>query len=169
MSDKQPLDLRSLGDVDSPEVVHEALTRFRKRTVTRYVWLALLAILLVAGIAWARTPTTLSDRIDRASSAVEPSRTWRLDGASIGVERVVDLGGGIGFRLEILPDPGRGFVDVRASNQIDALRAGRLTLYLEVAPPADGVVDLTVSYGHTSQRITVDLRTLRVPDSYWRG
>lgn len=47
--DEQPLDLRHLSEVSSPEVVREAVRRFRRRVLLRSAWL-LLAVLVGAGL-----------------------------------------------------------------------------------------------------------------------
>jgi hypothetical protein len=170
MSEREPLDLRALGDVDSPEVVREALAKFRRRIVTRYVWLVVLAGLLVAGVIWGRTPTDLVGRVDRAGTATIPTRTWRLQDSTLGIDRVVDLGDTIGLRLEVLPDPSaRGSLNVSATGEVGAEGLGRWTRYLEVTPPPDGIVMLTVRQGRLTEHVAVDLRSLGVSSSYWKG
>ena len=169
MSDRQPLDLRALGDVDSPEVVHAALSAFRRRIFTRYVWILLVAVLLVAGVIWGRTPTTLPNRVDQARTFSQPGVTWRMPNATIGLERVSDLGDTLGLKFEVVPDPGAAPPTISSPTSVNDEAVGFWTRYIEVPNPASGVVTVTVEQGKSTQKITFDLAKIYVPDSYWKG
>ncbi len=47
MTDESPLDLRSLGDVESPEVVRAALRRFRRNALRTAAWVAVVGLVAV--------------------------------------------------------------------------------------------------------------------------
>jgi hypothetical protein len=142
MSERPPLDLRALGDVDSPEVVREALRRFRRRIVTRYVWLALAIVVFGAAVIWGRTPTTLQERIDQASAYVAANPIWRVPGASVALERATGLGDDhIGFHFVVI---GRN-VNLRMTGQVSAESVYPFDRYIEIERPSGGRATLIVS------------------------
>ena len=64
---EEPLDLRALADVDEPDVLREALRTFRRRVLTRYVWITVGIGLAIAAAVWGLQPSTLSERMDASS------------------------------------------------------------------------------------------------------
>ena len=46
----EPLDLRTLAEVDESDVVKVALKTFRRRILTRYVWITLVIGLVLAAV-----------------------------------------------------------------------------------------------------------------------
>jgi hypothetical protein len=67
MSERPPLDLRSLADVDAPEVVHEALKAFRRRFWTRYLWIALVVGLAGMSFISGTKPSDVRERMEASS------------------------------------------------------------------------------------------------------
>lgn len=144
MSNQPPLDLRALADVDAPELVHEALRRFRRRILARSVWI-LLAAVAVALIIWTRTPTTLAERVDQASRAIEAHPVWQAHGATVALDRVASLGDGrLGFHFVVI---GEGLVTLRMSGQVATQNLGWWNKYVEIERPAHGYPTLTIVTG----------------------
>jgi hypothetical protein len=145
MSDRPPLDLRALADVEAPEVVHEALRRFHRKILTRYVWILLAAVIGVVAVVWARTPTTLAERTDQASRTIEAHPVWQADGATVALDRVASLGDGrLGFHFVVI---GRGLVTLRMSGQMASEDVGWANRYVEIERPAHGYPTLTIIVG----------------------
>ncbi len=169
MSDEQvPLDLRTLADVDSPEVVRAALRTFRRRIVTRYVWLGVGALVLVAAVMWGRTPSTLQQRIDGANAAVVPEAVWHVPGGTVALDRVVDLGDTVGLHLIVLPD-GRSQPrpHVSVTGEVSSMWYGSWDEYLEIAPSRGGIPVLTVKVQGHVERIPLD-QDAGIPTQIWR-
>jgi hypothetical protein len=145
MSDRPPVDLRALADVEAPEVVHEALRRFRRKILTRYVWILLAAVIAVVAVVWAQTPTTLAERTDQASRAIEAHPVWQAHGATVALDRVASLGDGrLGFHFVVI---GRGLVTLRMSGQVATENVGWANKYVEIERPAQGYPTLTIVAG----------------------
>jgi hypothetical protein len=166
MSEQPPLDLRALADVDPPEVVREALRTFRRRIVTRYVWLALAIVVFGAAVLWGRTPTTLQQRVDSARPAAFVDAVWRVEGATVALDKVVDLGDRIGLHLVAVPDDPDHRVEIFVSGQIAGERVDSWDRYLEVEPTDDDPT-LTVSVRGASSRFPL-LGAGGIPDSVWK-
>lgn len=132
MTDETPVDLRSLADVDSPEVVHEALVRFRRRAISRYLWVGLAALLFGTAVLWGTTPTTLADRVDGADVVVNIERVWRVDGVNIALDRIADLGDTKGLHFLVIPDRGGLGVGMSVTDSIVAMQVGAWERYVEV-------------------------------------
>jgi hypothetical protein len=139
----EPIDLRTLADVDSPEVVREALRSFRRRVVTRYLWIAVAIVVAVVGIRWAQQPTTLHERIDEASRYIEAHPIWVVPGATVSLERVADLGDDrLGFHFVVI---GRG-ASLRLTGQVTwGQDPGYFDRYIEIRKPVEGYPTLTIT------------------------
>lgn len=166
MSEQPPLDLRALADVDSPEVVRGALRTFRRRIVTRYVWLVLAIVLFGAAVLWGRTPTTLEQRVEAAHSAAYIDAVWRVRGATVALDKVADLGDRIGLHLVAVPDQPDRRVEVSVSGEIAGEQVDSWDRYLEVEPTTDHPI-LTVSLRGVSARFPL-LGTGGIPASVWK-
>lgn len=104
-----PLDLRSLGEVDEPEVIRAALRRFRRRVLVRGVAiLAVVAVLVGLRVAGPWRPT-IAQRIERAQGE-QVGGTWRVGRATVVLVRAADLGEDTGLHLLVL-DPTAGAFD----------------------------------------------------------
>jgi hypothetical protein len=142
MSGQPPLDLRALGEVGSPEVVHEALRRFRRRILTRSVWVVAAGVLGVLAILWARSPSSLADRVDASARGITAHPIWHANGVTVALDRVADLGDGrLGFHFVVL---GRGLPSVQMSGQVASESVGFADRYIEIEPPAEGYPTLTI-------------------------
>jgi hypothetical protein len=171
-----PMDLRSLGEVDSPEVVSAALARFRRRIWTRYLWaLAIVAAVAVVSLQ-AFQPDDLRQRIERADGSLT-NGVYVAGDARIGVDRVDDLGDTVGLHLVTLPAAKATFgsaptgPQLRIDGSVTSERTGAFDRWVEIDPPADGVVHVrALGPGCPGQgcRIDIDLGALGVPDSTWR-
>lgn len=145
MNERPPIDLRSLADVDSPEVVHEALRTFRRRTLVRFVWLVMAAGIGAIAVWWGNTPTTLAERVDSASTAIEAHPSWHVPGGAIGLDRVALLDDGrLGFHLVVIRT-GRYAVELRISGQVASEEVGWLDRYVEIERPTTGYPTLTIT------------------------
>jgi hypothetical protein len=181
MSDDR-LDLRALGDVDSPEVLSGALRAFRRRVLTRYLWAAaaVLAVALV-GFWWSR-PDSLSDRI-AAAGGVRVWRTADAGGVRLGVSRVADLGETVGIELVVLPPPGSPKTgpirnpSVKVQGSVLDQQWEPFLRWFEVPAAPPGADDLRVSVvirgagctGAQACAVTLDLAELGVPASTFGG
>lgn len=129
VSDETPLNLRALADVDEPDVVRDALRRFRRRILTRYVWIAAAAGVAVAVALWGRTPTTLSERVDEARRQIIAHPVWRANGATIALDRVADLGDGrLGFHFVVIGSAAR----LQMTGQVAIESVGSFDQYIEI-------------------------------------
>jgi hypothetical protein len=145
MSDQPPLDLRALADVDAPEVIHEALRRFRRKILARSVWVVVLAGVAVVVVVWVRTPTTLAERVDQASRTIEAHPVWHAHGATVALDRVASLGDGrLGFHFVVI---GKGLVTLRMSGQVATENVGWWNKYVEIERPVHGYPTLTIVGG----------------------
>jgi len=151
MSDQPPLDLRALADVDAPDVVHEALRRFRRKILVRSVWVVFAALAVVA-IVWVRTPTTLAERVDQASRAIEAHPVWHAHGATVALDRVARLGDDrLGFHFVVI---GKG-VTLRMSGQVATEDVGWANQYVEIRRPTQGYPTLTIIVGEQRSSFTL--------------
>jgi hypothetical protein len=168
MSD-EPLDLRSLADVDAPDVVHDALRTFRRRVLTRYVWITLAVVLALGALVWGLQPHTLQERIDRASPVYQPQASWQLAGMSVGLARVVDLGDTVGMRFAVVPLRAANQGDtVRIDGQLQAVSTGDgFDTYIEVPKTTDGIYRMVPNSGAPGS-VTIDLGAMRVPEDVWK-
>ena len=178
MSDDR-LDLRSLGEVDSPEVVGAALSQFRRRLWTRSLWI--VAALAAVGLVWAQVgrPDDLRERIERAEGTLTLTNAVYEAGASrIGLDRVADLGDTVGLHLVALPEPRAGYgsgprgPELQVEAVVQGERLDAFDHWYEIQPPDDGIVGVRViGLGCPAPkgcRIEIDLRALGVPATTWR-
>jgi len=173
MSDESPLDLRTLADVESPEVVREALRTFRRRLWTRYVWIGLAIVFAGVAFVVGARPSDLREEMEDANLRVFPESVWRLDDASVALVEVADLGDTMGLHFVALPDPGTPDLALTVEGAVDALMPSRYDLYSEVLRSRD----ITVTVGPSRCRpgceeqetLVLDLRELGVPENLWRS
>lgn len=190
MNDDRPMDLTSLGDVAAPDVVRGALRRFRRRVFTTGALVAVAALSLAGGLAWAAVfHRTLPEQIAGAPGTALGVTVTEGDVVTI-VERVAKLDYGLAIHLyRAAPDaPRRADYSYRFSGVRNAEQRGTTAVgdhYYVIAPPADGVVRgaLRVQQGcdpppgggecrtelETVQRFTIDLAELGVPEDVWEG
>jgi hypothetical protein len=175
MSD-QPIDLRSLADVDAPEVVHEALKAFRRRFWTRYLWVVL--VVAFAGVSFfsATKPSDVRDRMEASSLRSFPSATWRIEGSTVALAEVSDLGDGTGLRFIVVPDPGVEAPGVGVERSLASFTEVAYDTYLVIPKSNDGRVTFAVGpsgcvpdCADGQIDTTVDLGALGIPDETWRA
>lgn len=176
MSEQPPVDLRSLANVDAPEVVHEALKAFRRRFWTRYLWIALVVAFTGVSFISATKPSDVRGRMEAASLRAFPTATWRIEGSTVVLAEVSDLGDGTGLRFIVVPDervepPGVGVLRSLAS-----FRDGIYDTYLVIPKSSDGQLTFAVGpsgcvpeCGTGQTETTVDLGALGIPDQTWRA
>ena len=185
MSDETPLDLRSLADVDSPEVAREALRTFRRRLWTRYLWIGLAIALGAVVLFVGSRPSNLREEMEAANVRAFPERVWRVPGATIALEEVADLGDAMGLHFVFLPDPDTpslGFW-VEAEHvgpgpgltfPLYGMQWGSFNSYVKMQK---GPTVLRVILGRTGcvpfcdqqEVLAIDLRELGMPESVWRA
>jgi len=152
---EQPLDLRSLGDIDSPEVVRVALKRFRRRALRSVAWLLLGAAAIASFVVADATQRTLGERIE-AAPGTTAGAVYRVEGMTATLEQIADLGQVTGFHL-IVAVPGTGpqtntgqsLYEVEVPRATDVLlersRSIRLFhLWFSLRVPSDGRISLPV-------------------------
>jgi hypothetical protein len=100
----EPLDLRTLAEVDEPDVVKVALKTFRRRILTRYVWITLVIGLVLAAVFWGLQPTTLEQRVQSATPVDEPQYVWRVVGLGVGWFTLAKLGDDVGMQFVVVPN-----------------------------------------------------------------
>jgi hypothetical protein len=171
MADERPLDLRALADVDEPEVVRDALRRFRRRVLTRYVWVVAAVVVAGSAVVWGRTPTTLQQRVDAARNVVYVDRVWRVDGVTVGLDRVADLGDTVGLHFVVIPGPEMraGNAHIEVTGQVAGMGFREWDRYVEIRRmPAGRVPTLTIVVNGRSDRIPLGPRNAGVPPDIWR-
>jgi hypothetical protein len=178
MSERPPLDLRSLADVDSPDVVREALKTFRRRLVTRYVWMALLIVTLVAGAVWANTPTDLVEAVGKSDLVVGPrDAIWDVEGVRVSLLVVAELGDTVGLHFVALPPAGvpAAGVGLTVDPSLRGEGFSNWESYVEVPRSDDGrfAVHVHLICGGCpreagSNVFIVDLGALHVPENIWK-
>ena len=175
MSEPRPLDLRALADVDAPEVVHEALKAFRRRFWTRYLWIALVVAFAGVSFISGTKPSDVRERMEASSLRSFPTMSWRIEGSTVALAEVSDLGDGTGLRFIVVPDPGVEVPGVGVSLSLATFSAGTYDTYLVIQKSTDGRLTFAVgpsgcvpecASGQTET--TVDLGALGVPDQAWR-
>lgn len=175
MDEQSPLDLRSLADVDAPEVVHEALKAFRRRFWTRYVWIALLIGFAGVSFISSTKPSDVRDRMQAASLRAFPTARWRIEDSTVALAEVSDLGDGTGVRFIVVPDPGVDVPGVGVPRSLARFSDGDYDTYLVIPRSSDGRLTFAVGPSGcvpecpTGQiETTVDLAALGIPDETWR-
>jgi len=104
----QPLDLRSLADVETPEVLGAALKAFRRRVLRRNIWILLAIAALIAVFIWSLQPHDLQERIESANTGVTPDgAVWKVGEVSVALDDVVPLSDStMGLHLVVIPASG---------------------------------------------------------------
>jgi hypothetical protein len=165
---EQPLDLRALAAVDEPEVLRDALRTFRRRVLTRYVWITLALALVLVAVLWGLQPLTLEERIEEARPAHWPATAWHRGGASIGLSRVADLGDSVGMHFVVIGEEGLDWdLQVAGSLQNEASGDG-FDAYVEVPKTRDGRYMVAASSSSRPKEFIVDLSAIGVPSSIWK-
>ncbi|MGZ4151020.1 MAG: hypothetical protein ACXVP3_01095 [Actinomycetota bacterium] len=164
MSSERPLDLRALSAVDEPEVVRQALRTFRRRILTRYVWLVVAVVLAFAVLRWSQAPSTLAERIEHAPRGVVAHPVWHAAGATISLDSVADLGDGrLGFHFVVIA---KGTASLRMTGQVASELDFPFDHYIEIER-APGYPTLTVLAG--GRRATVSFAPgSGIPAAVWR-
>jgi hypothetical protein len=182
MSDDR-LDLRALGDVESPEVVGAALSEFRRRILTRSLWI--FAAIVAAGLVVYQLtrPDTLRDEIERADRTIVAA-TAEAGDIRLGLDLVSDLGDTFGLHLVVISAPEADLemptrwpaVRIRAKPQLRSESWGPFDRYLEVpAGPGGRPVKVSVTVvgpgcaGPKGCDVIFDLDQLGVPSTATGG
>jgi hypothetical protein len=180
MSDGPIPDLRSLAEVEEPDVVKAALAAFRRRLWTRYVWVVVIAVAVAAAVVIVTRTDTLRDAIEGASSATIVRGSWEAGDVRIGLDRVASLDDGLGLHfVEIGPSRGSGSrpdtsaYPMTIEGSIETETWGMFDVYVEVLPPADRTIRVRVDGadcgGGPPCSFVVDLRDLGVQRTIWEG
>jgi hypothetical protein len=164
---EQPLDLRALADVDEPEVLRGALRTFRRRVLTRYVWITLALALALAAVLWGLQPLTLEERVEEASPLYQPETVWHRGGASIALSRVVDLGDTVGMHFVVIGKEGPGWSLQVAGSLKNVASGDGFDAYVEVPQTPDGRYTVAASTSGRPKDFVVDLSAIGVPSSIW--
>lgn len=188
MSDER-LDLGSLADVETPDVVRSAMRRFRRRVFTTGALVALSALGLAGGIAWATLfHRTLAEQVEEAPG-IDVGVVLSDRGAVTLLERVARTEDGVALHLHLAAagaDRGSNyfyrFGEVR--NFFDEGPQRVHDFYYVVAPQPDGSVDgaLRLQEGCDSprferacevesarvHRFTIDFEELGIPERLWK-
>lgn len=174
MSDQVPLDLRSLAEVDEPEVIRAALRRFRRRLWTRYLWVGLAIIGAVIALVVGARPSGLREEMEAADVRAFPATTYRFEDVSVALTEVSDLGDTMGLHFVVVPDVGGANPAVAVEGVLLATGHGSHDNYIEAEKVSDGLLTMTVGgvwcvpnckQGYEE---TIDLRELGVPPQVWR-
>jgi hypothetical protein len=148
MSDEAPIDLRSLGDVSSPDVVRAALRDFRRRALHRYVWIGIVIALAALATIVFPPQRGLDDRIGAAEGA-PVGYSFDVGDSAWTLVRVADLGDTLGLQFVVRrppPDPGGPSWWLQLHGQRSALatsESGSRTsdmAWFEIDRPSGGVV-----------------------------
>ncbi len=174
MSDETPLDLRSLADVESPEVVREALRTFRRRLWTRYLWIGLAIVLGAVTLVVGNRPSNLREEMERADVRSAPaSPVWHVGGLSIALAEVADLGDSTGLHFVVLPDAGSN-ASIWVGGSTYAMAWGDYDTYAKVPKGTNGTIEVTVGPSGCvptcpkQESFAINLRKLRIPANVWR-
>lgn len=177
MSEREPLDLRSLADVESPEVVRTALKRFRWRLLRRNLWIAMAVVVAVSAFLYAQQPHGLDERIDRSRVTTTSGQgIWHAGSSTVALSEVAELSSSTyGLRLVVVPEaPFVGSVTVSVRGQVDVERVGPWQWDFELPRSTDGAANVIVERScdgtrcETSGTVSIDLRTLHVPQNIWK-
>lgn len=178
MSDP-PLDLRSLADIDAPDVVRGALRTFRRRTLVRSLWGLLAGVVAVVIIYAAVQPHSLPARITSASLVYHPpGATWQFGDERIALADVAKLGDKLGLHLVVVAPSGSTLgaqTSMQPKGTLDSLETGSVDHWYEVSRPKAGIIHVSIFRTGSCQTINrctgsldIDLAALGVPDEIWR-
>lgn len=147
MNDPPPLDLRSLADVESPEVVKSALRRFRRKLLATGSAVLVAALVLVSAVVWAMLDRNVVERIEQAAGAY-PGSVYEVNGVTVVLVKVADLGDTLGLRLLLAAPEARAsdaYFLSTTSTDYNQAPTGRVTdAWLEVHPPDNRRLQVTV-------------------------
>jgi len=170
------IDLRALLDVQEPDVVRAALHRFRRRLLTRYLWLSLALLITAGAIVWGLQPATLEQKIRSATGVEIPGAVWHLDHVTIGLAEVVPLKDSVGLHFVLIPTRGDTTTNhtyrLETDGSIDEQRdVNGFDTYVQVPRTADGRYIFTV-VDQDSLRppgtFVLDLAASYIPTSVWK-
>lgn len=182
-----PLDLRSLGAVDSPEVVSSALRRFRRRVFSTGAVVFLAAASLLGGILWAVVTTrTLEERI-AGGPGTNVGAVFNSAGATVVLTRVADVDSSLGLSFLVARSSDRTgslLIRIADAREFDTTGGGGVhEVHLLVPPSGDGIIRATLlsyedctaqfaascsSPGDPSGTFAIDLEELDVPQEIWK-
>jgi hypothetical protein len=187
MTGEIPLDLRSLANVESPEVVQSALRRFRRRVLSTGALVLLAAVGLVGGILWTAVfHQTLEERISEAPGAWVGAVYEGRDTTTV-LKRVARLEDGVGLNLLLAAPEAQPrdehFYRIAGTREFDEAGSTRAhDFYLVVPPPEDGRINVSLvrqrgcrpdAEGFCRakpvrvERFVIDLVTQGVPEDVW--
>jgi hypothetical protein len=166
----EPIDLRFLADVEEPELVRQALRTFRRRFLTRYLWIALAAVLAGAAIWWGVQPNSLAERVDAASPRDFPGLARHTRGVDVALADVVRLRDGVGFRFVVIPRSEEAQFCISMPESIDReFPPDGFDAYFELPRSTTGVYQATIGCNpRRSEPIAIDLASMHVDDSIWK-
>lgn len=189
MNVERPLDLRALADVESPDVVRDAVRRFRRRVFGTGAVVAVAALALVAAALWSLVShQTLDERIERAPGE-SLGIVFEGGGTTVVVERVARLEDGLGLKLLLAAPKARSgdaySLRVDRMREFDVRGGARVQEHLlVVAPATDGRVDVAVQLQTRCRNagdvarcgggprfvsdFTIDLEELGVAEELWK-
>jgi len=111
MSANPPFDLGSLGDVESPEVVKEALRTFRRRSMRTAIWSILVIAMLGVPLVSQAFSKNLMDNI-KTADGYDAGTVYVSRGVTVVLARVARLGDATGLHLIVSGAAAKGDNDV---------------------------------------------------------
>lgn len=182
-----PLDLRSLGVVDSPEVVSRAFRRFRRRVFSTGAVVLLASASLLGGILWGVVMNrTLEERIARAPG-MNVGAVFERAGATVVVTRVAEVDSSLGLSFLVARSSATTaslFIRIPGARDFDTSGGGGVReVHLLVPQSEDGIIHATLisqedcvaalsgscrSPGDPIGTFTIDLNELNVPQRIWK-
>jgi len=148
LTEEAPLDLRSLGDIASPDVVRAALRDFRRRALRRYVWVAVVIALAVVATIVFPPQRGLDERIEAADGA-PVGYAFDVGDSAWTLVRVADLGDTLGLQFVVRrppPDPAGASWWIQLHGQRSVLGTSEIgsrtsdMSWFEIEKPPDGVI-----------------------------
>ena len=150
MSANLPFDLGSLADVDSPEVVKQALRTFRRRTLRTAIWVVAVVAVVAVPLVQQALSKDITERITKADG-FDPGTVYTSRGVTLVLERVADLGKRTGLHLIVTAAGVAGDNDLHV--QLPAVSFGEtkesgyqrvVDGWYSVTVPSDGRIALSV-------------------------
>ena len=180
MSSSPPFDLGSLGEVDSPEVVKEALRIFRRRTLKSSIWVVAVVAMLAIPIVQQALHKDVRERFE-AAEGFDTGTIYTDRGVSLVLLRVADLGERTGLHL-VVTSSGRdtGYLfhpEIENVYYPDSEERGEDRVFegwYAVSVPDDGVVRVNVfapglrPSERPQHEFLIDLKAAGVPDRLWQ-
>jgi hypothetical protein len=103
MSSNPPLDLGSLADVESPEVVKEALRTFRRRSLRTAIWVVLVVVMIGIPVVRQALSKSFEERV-AAAPGIDVGTVYTSRGVTMVLSRVAALDDGTALHLVITPN-----------------------------------------------------------------